>query len=269
MHISRPGTGLIPAGARQTPRLPAAAPRAWAHPRRCGADRRPDLRAGSSPGSSPQVRGRPRTSPHGSGSPGLIPAGAGQTLGDMNPSMSPRAHPRRCGADLVPIIADQNADGSSPQVRGRRVGRVGRASGGRLIPAGAGQTPLTLGQKGDTAAHPRRCGADERHRAFQSGVGNRLIPAGAGQTASASARSVSSAGSSPQVRGRQLYDITARELDGLIPAGAGQTGHERLRVFADEAHPRRCGADMTTPNFDMLVPGSSPQVRGRRVCTGR
>ena len=50
----------------------------------------------------------------------------------------------------------------------------------------------------------------------------------------------------------------------LIPASAGQTVCLEIAGVGHWAHPRECGADMTSPNFDMLMPGSSPRVRGRR-----
>ena len=50
-------------------------------------------------------------------------------------------------------------------------------------------------------------------------------------------------GSSPQVRGRQLVEITQGLREGLIPAGAGQTEVALAAPTRSRAHPRRCGAD--------------------------
>ena len=135
-----PGDGLIPAGAGQTGLAVPGRRVTGAHPRRCGADiNRPEGLV-QVRGSSPQVRGRQPLVGHAAPGPGLIPAGAGQTACDFVTHWRLRAHPRRCGADSAMSRARRPWLGSSPQVRGRRVGRrrPGHARG--LIPAGAGQT---------------------------------------------------------------------------------------------------------------------------------
>ena len=60
------------------------------------------------------------------------------------PNEQERAHPRRCGADVVGCGLVFPAGGSSPQVRGRRVGVDGGDVCPGLIPAGAGQTCLAV-----------------------------------------------------------------------------------------------------------------------------
>ena len=115
-----PGSGLIPAGAGQTNSWSG---RAWivsAHPRRCGADHIARGGRDAALGSSPQVRGRRGARPAGVLHPGLIPAGAGQTTANWWTTPSPRAHPRRCGADIDDPREKPGITGSSPQVRGRR-----------------------------------------------------------------------------------------------------------------------------------------------------
>ena len=133
--------GLIPAGAGQTGRRHECGEGLRAHPRRCGADTGSWEQADNDPGSSPQVRGRLRLDAVPQPSDGLIPAGAGQTEERCWGNCGQPAHPRRCGADGFDGCAGVAQRGSSPQVRGRRrVGRFCRRIG-RLIPAGAGQTP--------------------------------------------------------------------------------------------------------------------------------
>ena len=73
---------------------------------------------------------------------GLIPASAGQT------------------APVIGVIVFKQ--GSSPRVRGRRPGVVGKLLPVGLIPASAGQTTGWNYLRGGTAAHPRECGADKR-----------------------------------------------------------------------------------------------------------
>ncbi|EEI27954.1 hypothetical protein HMPREF0294_0568 [Corynebacterium glucuronolyticum ATCC 51867] len=51
----------------------------------------------------------------------------------------------------------------------------------------------------------------------------------------------------------------------LIPAGAGQMARSAAGAATSQAHPRRCGADVS---IWMVLPrgtGSSPQVRGRSI----
>ena len=89
--------GLIPACAGKTPGRLAAHESHWAHPRVCGenATGRPDRRQGH--GSSPRVRGKPRTDLAATPRPGLIPACAGKTFSRSPTRKTRGAHPRVCG----------------------------------------------------------------------------------------------------------------------------------------------------------------------------
>ena len=70
-------------------------------------------------------------------------------------------------------------------------------------------------------------------------------------------------GSSPRVRGKQLYETAKSQKRRIIPARAGQTKAHRTVSRNCSDHPRACGAngpprpDSTPPN------GSSPRVRGK------
>ena len=92
------------------------------------------------------------------------------------------------------------------------------------------------------SAHPRGCGADASH----------------------SATVVSDWGSSPRVRGRHRWARPVPKLLGLIPAGAGQTVIGLGGGAGSPAHPRGCGADISSIAPWTSPPGSSPRVRGRR-----
>ena len=113
--------------------------------------------------------------------------------------------------------------------------------GAGLIPAGAGQTLCAIRLRSRGRAHPRRCGADRSPPRWRAVRG----------------------GSSPQVRGRLVHHRNRAGGRRLIPAGAGQTGGHVLMAGHHWAHPRRCGADPKQPFQIHLMPGSSPQVRGR------
>ena len=172
-------------------------------------------------GSSPQVRGRPCHGVPSCSLIGLIPAGAGQTVRSQLHPRGGRAHPRRCGADLIMHSQLDCSPGSSPQVRGRLRSDADALTSNGLIPAGAGQTCLILVCRRSRRAHPRRCGADSFVTPYE----------------------VRASGSSPQVRGRLTTGFPGCPSPGLIPAGAGQTGASPARRTARRAHPRRCGAD--------------------------
>ena len=146
------------------------------------------------PGSSPQVRGRPRTCCTTSELVGLIPAGAGQTSSSCSASSPRRAHPRRCGADRGNLGPQVVGTGSSPQMRGRRRRHSVHAVARGLIPADAGQTPPPSPETTPARAHPRRCGADCHLRVHVKHV----------------------TGSSPQMRGRPLATSNAALAEGYL-----------------------------------------------------
>ena len=177
---NNPSFRLIPAGAGQIYHSTVTSQPNGAHPRRCGADLRNGRQQTTRPGSSPQVRGRWQKQRIATMRGGLIPAGAGQIHRPRPRVPLGRAHPRRCGADAFAHCFTSGHCGSSPQVRGRFEWATGKECKLGLIPAGAGQIPWIRSTMRKSAAHPRRCGADVRHR--QSG---KLV-----------------GGSSPQVRGR-------------------------------------------------------------------
>ena len=132
--------------------------------------------------------------------------------------------------------------GSSPQVRGKRSKTISLSLGLRLIPAGAGKTFSTDGWVTFSPAHPRRCGENISREADPVGI----------------------YGSSPQVRGKpdNLHNLAAPCR--LIPAGAGKTRSDFPQRIRRPAHPRRCGENLKERFEGKLVPGSSPQVRGKR-----
>ena len=185
---------LIPAGAGQTPTAAYSSTGRKAHPRRCGADWAGALSSRTSPGSSPQVRGRRVLGHVRCRNAGLIPAGAGQTSEMKCLALMLRAHPRRCGADLQAAADEIQAAGSSPQVRGRLDSAVSASAAARLIPAGAGQTSPNPENNRGSGAHPRRCGADQQFQA------RRFYPSG----------------SSPQVRGRPLATSNVALAEGPL-----------------------------------------------------
>ncbi len=150
--------GLIPAGAGNTASLCVPFNELGAHPRRRG-EHVYDSNSGNwIVGSSPQARGTRGPSNCVSLLSGLIPAGAGNT-GDAGVMvMGCGAHPRRRGEHFARNSPFAKDVGSSPQARGTPDPCECPVGEHRLIPAGAGNTPLRSPPHGPTKAHPRRRG---------------------------------------------------------------------------------------------------------------
>ena len=91
--------------------------------------------------------------------------------------------------------------GSSPRVRGKRIGVGDAGAAVGLIPARAGKTTSPPPSIRAKPAHPRACGENWSMRA----------------------RRGSFQGSSPRVRGKLGRSMALTRMGGLIPARAGKT----------------------------------------------
>ena len=114
----------------------------------------------------------------------------------------------------------------------------------RLIPACAGKTGSSPRESRAAAAHPRVCG--ENYNLFH------LI--------------YDTVGSSPRVRGKLVELFRTWDVNRLIPACAGKTSDNALKLIPCAAHPRVCGENLTLKMYSSTETGSSPRVRGKRVC---
>ena len=221
---------IIPACAGNTCRSGNAAPSRRDHPRVCGEHNLIKSFVDGKTGSSPRVRGTPRTNRPHNLMPGIIPACAGNTqslllfgcrivdaevvdefgiipacAGNTH-CMTPTSavswdHPRVCGEHVITSANKAEASGSSPRVRGtlRIVRRFSTCQG--IIPACAGNTGRSSCAAPGLGDHPRVCG---EHIA--------LVPA-----------EPVVVGSSPRVRGTQFSTGLSTENTGIIPACAGNT----------------------------------------------
>ena len=118
--------------------------------------------------------------------------------------------------------------------RGRRQG---------FIPARAGNTPLPAPVPSATSVHPRACG--------EHAVGGKMNSTGDG--------------SSPRVRGTHHVQRRHSEHVGSSPARAGNTLLLRFPTPQPPVHPRACGEHHSSPVLAVLLPGSSPRVRGTHL----
>ena len=211
------------------------------HPRGCGEKLAGSPRAALAPGSSPRVRGKGVGLRFVEDSPGIIPAGAGKRASSIHATAFPRDHPRGCGEKPPGESMTSRMAGSSPRVRGKAVQDFAGVLDVGIIPAGAGKSRDRGARRGRPGDHPRGCGEKRKMLTLLStrrgssprvrgkGGGRRpfggasgIIPAGAGKSSyrttfpaeprdhprgcgeknSALSRRLSSAGSSPRVRGK-------------------------------------------------------------------
>ena len=91
-------------------------------------------------GSSPRLRGTPRTPRRVSSSPGIIPALAGNTCGADPTTRGAGDHPRACGEHTASQNISNCLRGSSPRLRGTHRAPAGRLAECGIIPALAGNT---------------------------------------------------------------------------------------------------------------------------------
>ena len=150
------------------------------------------------------------------------------------------AHPRSRGEHTNTPAATATAFGSSPLARGTLLAAVAQLERSRLIPARAGNTPLSAPCYFLAPAHPRSRG---EHGKPAREKGRRP-------------------GSSPLARGT-LFCVRENLTEvRLIPARAGNTLHRSPRCPSVAAHPRSRGEHHSGIPSTLPVPGSSPLARG-------
>ena len=210
------------------------------HPRVCGEHYTAPCACLLTPGSSPRMRGAPRTLPIGHGIGGIIPAYAGSTRIVKARCGGLRDHPRVCGEHARTSLSNVYESGSSPRMRGAHGTDSLRRSDAGIIPAYAGSTrsnPFIARPQSD---HPRVCG---EHTTSHSKVPFPL-------------------GSSPRMRGALRFATMQMALYRIIPAYAGSTRYRRWEVPRSQDHPRVCGEHAEVFWLYLVVKGSSPRMRG-------
>ncbi len=213
------------------------------HPRGCGEQTSDGASVTMTAGSSPRVRGTDWKRRCAIRRQRFIPAGAGnrQFFSEM-PYQSP-VHPRGCGEQKTQRNSPAAARGSSPRVRGTGLLHDLLAVAVRFIPAGAGNSNHGCSMSILPPVHPRGCGEQVT-----------LTTAGG-----------TSNGSSPRVRGTDLFTRKPRSEYRFIPAGAGNRAAWLASCKSVAVHPRGCGEQEAVDNAGKAEQGSSPRVRG----TGR
>ena len=135
------------------------------------------------------------------------------------------------------------AGGSSPLTRGKLVVVATLTLGAGLIPAHAGKTKPVRLSFPTRRAHPRSRGENP-------------IPSTARLTYG---------GSSPLTRGKLVDRRNRRRARRLISAHAGKTTSGALKNLNASAHPRSRGENTGSAGGCLIVTGSSPLTRGKRL----
>ena len=93
------------------------------YPRVCGGSRRRRASIFCHAGLSPRVRGKPQRNDRAAGDFRSIPACAGEASECRNHLRHLRVYPRVCGGSILLILIEDDSDGLSPRVRGKRMCR--------------------------------------------------------------------------------------------------------------------------------------------------
>ena len=231
---------IIPAYAGNTLWSMHASPSCGDHPRVCGEHHIVSTVSMPLPGSSPRMRGTHLREHGARHHEGIIPAYAGNTCRCRTVRQSSGDHPRVCGEHVRSGGRRMDRRGSSPRMRGtpNRTRCAARRSG--IIPAYAGNTLLPWYPFGERGDHPRVCG--EHYDPTRHGF--------------------TSVGSSPRMRGTLTKLLGKGATRRIIPAYAGNTKSLRLWSRAARDHPRVCGEHPMLLAILLVLPGSSPRMRG-------
>ena len=191
-------------------------------------------------GSSPRVRGTLfRLGLRKCGSR-FIPACAGNSHSCSGRCDLAPVHPRVCGELPAPPPGRLRTAGSSPRVRGTPVRRVWAKNAYRFIPACAGNSRAFSGATSNAPVHPRVCG----------------------ELSDEPSAPLSSAGSSPRVRGTPVRGARRGAARRFIPACAGNSRFPVAPTLPVSVHPRVCGELVHRHGDALERRGSSPRVRG-------
>ena len=191
-------------------------------------------------GSSPRMRGTLRTPVVRSVGNGIIPAHAGNTNRGGSQHQPSQDHPRACGEHRCGCQWVEESWGSSPRMRGTRLTILLKTKSARIIPAHAGNTRRSVTHRRPHVDHPRACGEHSTSRRA----------------------AMSSAGSSPRMRGTPEALGVAHQPFGIIPAHAGNTELDTVQLIEIWDHPRACGEHKPPSSMLANLPGSSPRMRG-------
>ncbi len=210
---------FIPAHAGNTIRWWGWYRQSTVHPRARGEHGRAAIAFVSGDGSSPRTRGTPVVIWEEDGIWRFIPAHAGNTVVPAIKCRSPSVHPRARGEHHAKAISSHSTRGSSPRTRGTPFLIRILFTGGRFIPAHAGNTTTGSASLPSSGVHPRARGEH-----FCAGI-QEFVPCG----------------SSPRTRGTPCLSLSLFSSARFIPAHAGNTPLSAWRQRSAAVHPRARG----------------------------
>ncbi len=136
------------------------------HPRVCGERNDTSTWTARHRGSSPRVRGTPRSGGRGEDVMRFIPACAGNASMNSSRNSISSVHPRVCGERRRTLSGSCNLLGSSPRVRGTLAAVLQKRLAIRFIPACAGNASQGSARLFISPVHPRVCGERFQHPQF-------------------------------------------------------------------------------------------------------
>ena len=134
----------IPAYAGKTLGINRSMSYSWEHPRVCGENHAEHAKMLVLGGTSPRMRGKLGQSVAKSAAPRNIPAYAGKTSPLVLQKGDEEEHPRVCGENELPACQAVSQSGTSPRMRGKRIGKLCSRPYQRNIPAYAGKTLIDV-----------------------------------------------------------------------------------------------------------------------------
>ena len=173
----------------------------------------------------------------------FIPACAGNRRLSRSRIRLCSVHPRVCGEQRDRWLTGCWWYGSSPRVRGTERSLAHRLLVVRFIPACAGNRCRLLAIQRARSVHPRVCG----EQISILGVLSLLD------------------GSSPRVRGTDLFGNRGKAYTRFIPACAGNRSYDSVLMRPKPVHPRVCGEQIHQQHMFRSINGSSPRVRGTAI----
>ena len=173
----------------------------------------------------------------------ITPAYAGKSSRPLRPPECRKDHPRVCGEKQKKSPTGLVTRGSPPHVRGKGADEQGVGGVAGITPAYAGKRVRCSQQALPCTDHPRMCG----------------------EKVAMVTTAVSTPGSPPHVRGKELRVETCFADNGITPACAGKSNLFVFRRIEPKDHPRVCGEKLYTPCVIAPNVGSPPRMRGKDV----
>jgi len=234
----------------------------------------------------------------------ITPACAGSTPSPRSRGSTEPDHPRLRGEHTRTGTGTRSCTGSPPPARGAHLGEGDGKGDGRITPACAGSTPLTVYRSRGAPDHPRLRG-EHQLGVVGHGVGSgspppargapaapeggalpvRITPACAGSTRRR-LRTVPARTDHPRLRGEHQRAGRAigkprgspppargalrRRAGGLVdsritPACAGSTGGKYVNPWPGSDHPRLRGEHIPSSPLLRCIAGSPPPARGAQL----